>query len=329
VVVIEEVHEITQGLKEEQEDCERMTIQINKREMMLGIERTEFREMRNLQEELKPVCELWVVASKFNQAFPVWFEGKFENLDSDAIDCNVNEWSNELKRLSKSSIIMTSPKQLELLHFIQKAITQFKFYIPMLKSLRTKGLSLRHWRLLGQKMGLSFDPATMTLWKLINMKLHEDAKLAIIKGVSEIATKEHAVFTGLDSLDKELKSVTFTFQESKSHPLSSIPVISKLNEVIQAFDDFSTRMQILRSNPYIKNFFEKVTEIERIIKLVTEVMRDWQVFQRHWLYLKEVFSLSEIQRQLESQCRRFERVDEYYRNVVKGFELSQKVYLAL
>ena len=81
----------------------------------------------------------------------------------------------------------------------------------MLKSLRTKGLSLRHWRLLGQKMGLSFDPATMTLWKLINMKLHEDAKLAIIKGVSEIATKEHAVFTGLDSLDKEIKSVTFTF----------------------------------------------------------------------------------------------------------------------
>ena len=26
---------------------------------------------------------------------------------------------------------------------------------------------------------------------------------------------------------------------------------------------------------------------------------------------------------------RFERADEYYRNVVKGFELSQKVYLAL
>ncbi len=53
------------------------------------------------------------------------------------------------------------------------------------------------------------------------------------------------------------------------------------------------------------------------------------MLQRHWVYLKDVFSLGEIQRQLEPQCRRFERVDEYFRNVMKGFELSQKVYLAL
>jgi hypothetical protein len=70
----------------------------------------------------------------------------------------------------------------------------------MLKSLRTKGLSLRHWRLLGQKMGITtnFDPATMTLWKLINLKMHEEAQLAIIRGISEIATKEHAIMSGLE-----------------------------------------------------------------------------------------------------------------------------------
>ena len=48
----------------------------------------------------------------------VWFEGKFENLDSEQIDSNVNEWANELKRLSKSSIIQNAPKQKELLEFI-------------------------------------------------------------------------------------------------------------------------------------------------------------------------------------------------------------------
>ena len=46
----------------------------------------------------------------------------------------------------------------------------------MLKSLRTKGLSLRHWRMIGAKLGFSFDPATMTLWKLINMKMHAGNK---------------------------------------------------------------------------------------------------------------------------------------------------------
>ena len=32
----------------------------------------------------------------------VWFEGRFESLDSDQVDMSVNEWSNELKRLSKN-----------------------------------------------------------------------------------------------------------------------------------------------------------------------------------------------------------------------------------
>lgn len=81
----------------------------------MGLQRTDFHELRALSDSLKPLCDLWTVALKFNQAFPVWFEGKFENLDSDAIDCNVNEWANELKRLAKSSMIMSSPKQQELL----------------------------------------------------------------------------------------------------------------------------------------------------------------------------------------------------------------------
>lgn len=125
-------------------------------------------------------------------------------------------------------------------------------------------------------MGLSFDPATMTLWKLINLKLHEDAKLAIIKGVSEIASKEHAVLSGLESLDKEIKAVTFTFQESR-HPLG-IPIVGKLTDLLQTFDDFNTRLQIIKTNPFTKNFFEKLSEIERILKIASETLRDWQVF---------------------------------------------------
>jgi hypothetical protein len=44
--VIEEVYEITESLKDEYDDVEKMTIQINKREMLLAVDKTEFRELR-------------------------------------------------------------------------------------------------------------------------------------------------------------------------------------------------------------------------------------------------------------------------------------------
>jgi len=68
-----------------------------------------------------------------------------------------------------------------------QALSKFKAaYVPMLKTLRTKGMVLRHWRMIGNKLNFAIDPSTLTLKKLINLRLYEE-KLLIIKRISEIA----------------------------------------------------------------------------------------------------------------------------------------------
>ncbi len=82
--------------------------------------------------------------------------------------------------------------------------------------------------MIGAKLGFSFDPATMTLWKLINMKMHEESRLAIIRSISEIATKEHALLTGIESLDRDIRSLEFTLVPHKN---TITLVVLKLPEV--------------------------------------------------------------------------------------------------
>jgi dynein heavy chain len=81
----------------------------------------------------------------------------------------------------------------------------------MLKALRTKGLALRHWRMIGNKLDFTIDPSTVTLFKLISepLKLYEEQKLEIIKKICEIATKEYSVQTSLENLEKEMKGQEF------------------------------------------------------------------------------------------------------------------------
>jgi len=146
--------------------------------------------------------------------------------------------------------------------------------------------------MIGAKMGFSFDPSTMTLWKLINLKLHEESKMAIIRGISEIATKEYAVLTGLESLDKDIRAAEFTLHKHKDSVDTNI--VLKLSDLISSFEDYSTRLQVLRQNPFMKNFYEKLQDIERVVNFVLECLSEWQVFQRHWIYLEEIFSLPEI-----------------------------------
>ena len=65
----------------------------------------------------------------------------------------------------------------------------------MFKALKTKGMVLKHWRMISNKLNFAIDPATLTLKKLIHLRLYEEEKLLIIKSISEIATKEYAVMT--------------------------------------------------------------------------------------------------------------------------------------
>lgn len=52
-------------LKQQFDEVERATSLINKRESLLGVGNTQFTELKVIQDDLKPLYELWLVASKF------------------------------------------------------------------------------------------------------------------------------------------------------------------------------------------------------------------------------------------------------------------------
>ena len=87
------------------------------------------------------------------------------------------------------------------------------------------------------------------------MNLHEESKMMVIKGISEVATKEYSANSGLDSLDKDVKSAEFTLSPYKE---TNTLIVLKVGELITMFSEYKTRAIILMSNPYVKNFFEKL-----------------------------------------------------------------------
>ena len=90
--LIDSVFQRIESLKQQFDEVERATSLINKRESLLGVKNTQFTELKVIQDDLKPLYELWLVASKFGQTFPEWVEGKFEKLDAGFIEMKTEEW---------------------------------------------------------------------------------------------------------------------------------------------------------------------------------------------------------------------------------------------
>ena len=282
-------------LKSEYDEVERTTARINKRETLLGVAKTQFSELRVIQDDLKPLFELWLVASRFSRTLPGWVEGKFDQLDAGQIETKIDEWINELKRLQKTNLVAGNPKQQELQKFMFESLNHFKRYGPMLRTLRTKGLAHRHWRDIGRKLEFLIDPGNITLYRLIMLELYDEDKLKTIKQICEIATKEYAVQLALETLDKEMRAVEVEFQLQAD---GETIVITRLPDLITMFEEFFLRASVLKTNPHIRSFFDRLLEIEKIIKAVVELIHEWAVFQRNFIYLNGIFVLDEIAKSL-------------------------------
>ena len=144
------------------------------------------------------------------------------------------------------------------------------------------------------------------------LELYTEEKLKTIKQICEIATKEYAVQLALETLDKEMRAVEFEFQvqappsgEGVDPDLERIVVVTRLPELIIMFEEFFLRASVLKTNPHIKNFYEKLLDIEKIIKNVVELINEWSLYQRNFIYLNAIFCLDEIAKSLPAEAKFF------------------------
>ena len=64
---------------------------------------------------------------------------------------------------------------------------------------------------------------------------------------------------------------------------------------------------------FIGPFLETVNKWERNLSLVSEIIDEWTVVQRKWLYLEGIFVGGDIRAQLPEEAKKFDEIDRSYR----------------
>ena len=142
----------------------------------------------------------------------------------------------------------------------------------MVKVVRTKGLMSRHWRQIANALQISIDPTSTTLLKLIALGFHEPEKLKIIRAITDVAAREYAVQIATEELEAEVRGMNFQFDIG---PILGTKTCRKLMDVSARFEEFVLRSSVLKSNPYVKNFFDRLQDLERTVKSVVEILAEW------------------------------------------------------
>jgi dynein heavy chain len=115
-------------------------------------------------------------------------------------------------------------------------------------------------------------------------------------------------------LENDIKGAIF---ETYVYKDSGTCILKGIDDLVSQFEEFSIKVAALRSNQFSVNFNQRISKVERDIKVAEDVLEEWIKAQKSWMYLEPIFQSEDISKQMPSEAQVFTGLDQFYRNTIR------------
>ncbi|XP_074644244.1 dynein axonemal heavy chain 1-like [Tubulanus polymorphus] len=306
--VANEIRRVHRQLKEAQQ----LAATYNNRERLFGMPVTNYDKLTRLVKDFEPFRNLWLTVSDWLKWHESWMNDPLTSIDAENLEKNVSE---AYKTMHKSvKIFADIPGVQEVATEIKGFIEDFRPYIPLIQGLRNPGMRHRHWEQLSAEIGISVMPKKeLTFSKCLEMKVQDH--ISSITKIAEVAGKEYSIEQALDKMEGEWKPVTFDIMPYKE---TGTYILKTSEETSQLLDDHIVMTQSMSFSPFKKPFEERISSWENKLRTTQDVLDEWLMCQRSWLYLEPIFSSEDINRQLPVESKRYQTMERIWRKIMKN-----------
>lgn len=287
----------------------------NAREALFNSGATEYSELKDLSKKFEPFFDLWDSAELWTSSREVWFNGSFLHLDAESLENVVTNLSKNLQKSSKTFEKSNLSQCSEIASSLRKEVDLFKPYVPLVMSLRNPGMRDRHWDDLADKLGVKIPSKKeeLSLQTLIELGFVEH--LHEVDKVAEKASKEFAIETSLEKMERAWDTVRLVVEDYKE---TNTFILKGADEYMALLDEHITVTQAMAFSPFKGPFEKKIEQWNATLQMVSEVIDEWVQLQRNWLYLQPIFDSADINKQLPQEGKRFATVDKYWRTTMQN-----------
>ncbi|CAN0548741.1 unnamed protein product, partial [Ectocarpus sp. 12 AP-2014] len=181
------------------------------------------------------------------------------------------------------------------------------------QALASPALKSRHWETLSEKTGSTIEPdEELTLQQLVDTNVGQH--IETIHEVCVAAEKEYGLEKALAAMKEEWASLEF---EVRPYKETGTFLVSGVDEIVTLLDDHIVKTQTMRGSPYILPIEAECKAWEFRLKYAQGLVDEWISCQRTWLYLEPIFSSEDIMRQLPTEARRFNSVDQLWKKTME------------
>jgi len=94
-------------------------------------------------------------------------------------------------------------------------------------------------------------------------------------------------------------------------------IITGTEEIQILLEESQITMSTIKSSRYVAPIKIQVEDWDRRLTLFSKTLDEWIVCQKRWLYLKQIFSTADIQRQLTAETKIFNQIEKFWRELMR------------
>ena len=324
---VEEARAYVANLLQEAEGIAAREKKLREFQIEIGAEETVVEVMTEMLNDVSIKARLWTglgdwqTFTKETRALP------FDQLQVPAVQEVVQKFATLVKQVSsKLSDNRAVPR-------LRSSVEEWRQLLPVLQALTNPSLKSEHLAKISAVVGPIADASgttkTLSEWSnqfTIGMLLEHN----ILRYRDEIAAVSAAA-TEEDKLQKQIDKVNATWNGGGAKPPVEFQfhnhkeskdvftlVGSSVEDVTTMLDDSAVAISTIGSSKHCQGVLRsQVDRWENRLKYMLETLDKWVELQRSWIYLENIFSSSEIRSQWKDDAQRFEKVDRFYKDLMR------------
>lgn len=195
--------------------------------------------------------------------------------------------------------------------------------MPIITALANRDLKDKHWKKIFEKLDQQLQPnKPITLTELLIYGVEE--KKDAIEEISARASGEKGIENQIEEIQKKWQELNFIVNPYREYKDKFI--MGSVEDVMQALDDHQLKIQSMLGSRYVGEIRESVEVWEKKLLLISEIIDEWLTCQRQWMYLENIFTAEDIQKQLPQETTKFIMVDKFWKDVMGKTNKRPLVY---
>ncbi|XP_072239156.1 dynein axonemal heavy chain 1 [Leuresthes tenuis] len=319
---IDHAHEIANKVKrtsKQLKECQTMAKTYNTRQHLLGLPILNYDHLEKLIKDFQPFKDLWTTTSDWLRWNESWLSDPLSSIDPEQLERNMIDAQKTMKKC------VTQFKDIAGVQVVTAVllskIEDFWPCVPLIKCLRNPGMMSRHWDMLSERIHVKVKPkANLNLSHYLELGLqnHGDDLTHVV----ELAGKEYAIEQTLEKMEEEWSTVVFDLLPYKE---TGTYILKSPDKAFQMLDHDIVVTQSMSFSPFKKAFEGRIDALERKLRMTQDVLEEWVISQRAWMYLEPIFSLDDINQQLPVEGKIFQQMEQQWKSVMRSAFNNRKV----